>query len=272
MSEQVVLITGCSRGIGLAAALELAGAGWRVAATLRGDEGRQALEAAGALVLRADVRDAAALEAAVAETVARFGRLDALVANAGQGLFGCFEDVSPAAAEALFDVNVHGVLRVTRAALPHLRASRGALVVLSSIAGRRSAPGSSLYNATKFALEGWAEALAFELAPFDVRVVLIEPGPTESGFAAGAGVGERAGTGPYAAITARLREIRGAAMGRPEPASTVSRAIREALERRSPPLRWPTGRGTAAQILAARLLPWPIYREIVQRKLKLPRP
>ena len=299
-SGKVALVTGCSRGIGHAAALRLAAEGWTVVATLRGEEGREALLAAGVVPMRADVTDIAEVDAVVADTVARFGRIDALIANAGQGLFGCFEDVSDAAAEALFDVNVHGVLRVARAALPHLRELsrilfagsdvllldeptnhldvdaktwllgfmrnyRGALLVISSIAGRRSAPGSSLYNASKFALEGWGEALAFELAPFGVRVVLIEPGPTASGFAANAGQGEGVGAGPYAGITARLRALRAETFSSNAPVETVTDAIIAALNQQDPPLRWPTGRGTAAQILAARLLPW-------KRKIKLPRP
>lgn len=268
----VALVTGCSRGIGHAAALRLAREGYRVVATLRGEEGREALTAAGAHVAQVDVRDAGQVEAAVAETIARFGRLDAVIANAGQGLFGCFEDVSAEQAEALLDVNVHGVLRTARAALPHLRASRGALLVISSIAGRRSAPGSSLYNASKFALEGWGEALAFELAPFGVRMVLVEPGPTESGFASSAGQGARVGEGPYAEITARLRALRGQAMGSPAPVSAVTDAIIAALKHPDPPLRWPTGPGTSAQILAARVLPWRLYRAIVTRKIRLPKP
>ncbi len=271
-SGKVALVTGCSRGIGHAAALRLAAEGWTVVATLRGEEGREALLAAGVVPMRADVTNSAEVDAVVADTVARFGCIDALIANAGQGLFGCFEDVSDAAAEALFDVNVHGVFRVARAALPHLRASRGALLVISSIAGRRSAPGSSLYNASKFALEGWGEALAFELAPFGVRVVLIEPGPTASGFAANAGQGEGVGAGPYASITARLRALRAETFSSNAPVETVTDAIITALNQQDPPLRWPTGRGTAAQILAARLLPWRIYRAVVTRKIKLPRP
>ena len=271
MSERVVLITGCSRGIGRATALELAGAGWTVVATLRGPEGRQELEAAGVNVLEADVTRPAEVQAAVDEAARRFGRLDAVVANAGQGLFGCFEELPAERVEALFDLNVQGVLRLARAALPHLRASRGALITVSSIAGRRAAPGSSIYNATKFALEGWAEALYYELEPFGVRVVLIEPGPTESDFARRADPGEARESGPYGAITARLRAFRAEAMGRPEPASTVATAIRRALDMAEPPLRWPTGRGTAAQILAARLLPWGIYRRLVLGKLALPR-
>lgn len=265
--SRVVLITGCSRGIGHAAALRLAERGWTVVATLRGDEGRAALEAAGVEIARVDVTKTAQILDAVDGVVGRHGRLDALVANAGQGIFGCFEDVDQDQVRALFELNVMGVLECARAALPHLRASRGRLVVLSSVAGRRSAPGSSIYNASKFALEGWGEALALELDPFGVRVVLVEPGPTATGFTEHVARGRWAGTGPYAKLTERLIATRKAAFRGAEPPETVVAAILHGLEARDPPLRLPTGSGTRASILAAQLLPWGLYRWLVRRKI-----
>ncbi len=268
--QRSVFITGCSRGIGRETALLLAREGWRVGATLRTDAGRAELEAEGVIVLKADVTRTPTLLDAVDRFVGQSGRLDAVVANAGRGIFGCFEDVDADQVRAVFDLNVHGAMETARATLPHLRASRGRLVLLSSIAGRRGAPGSSVYNASKAALEGWGEALALELDPLGVRVVLIEPGSTESGFVESAWTGRWAGTGPYAAITARIREIREQSFATKDPTEVVSRAILQALTDPDPPLRMPTGRGTRAQILAAQLLPWPIYRALLRRKLRLP--
>lgn len=268
--SKVVLLTGASRGIGLATAARLRARGHTVLATLRGEAGADALRALGCEVVPADVTRPETLSAAVEAAVARHGRLDAAVANAGQGLFGCFEDVDPEQVRALFEVNVFGAFETARAALPRLRASRGRLVVVGSIAGRRSAPGSGIYNASKFAIEGWAEALRFELAPFGVGVTVVEPGPTRSGFVEAAARGVRVGQGPYRAITERLLAVREAAMGTPEPAETVAEAICAAIEARDPPFRVPTGRGTAAQILLARTLPWAIYERLVQAKIKLP--
>lgn len=268
--SKVALVTGASRGIGRATALALAARGWTVGATLRGAEGRAELLAAGVLPLRADVTRSAELLDAVDALVGQAGRLDAVVANAGRGAFGCFEDVDADQARSLFDVNVFGVFETARAALPHLRASRGRLVVIGSVAGRRSAPGSSIYNASKAALEGWAEALALELDPLGVRVVIVEPGTTQSGFVEHALEGRWVGSGPYAAITARLREVRAENFAAPEPTSVVTDAVLAALERPDPPLRVPVGRGTRAQILAAQLLPWRVYRALVRRKLRLP--
>lgn len=271
----VVLVSGCSRGIGLHTALALAAEGLTTLATLRDPEGRDRdvagrLRDAGVEVLTLDVRDPEAIGAVVEHIHARHGHLDALVANAGQGLAGCFEDLGRQQVVDLFAVNVFGVMDLSRACLPLLRATRGRLVVLSSIAGRRGAPGSSAYNATKFALEGWAEALRFELLPMGVQLVLIEPGPTETGFQASRGRGERSGQGVYGPISDRLAQVMAEGERRREPPERVVAAIRRALSEVSPPFRIPTGSGTRAQILAHRLLPWPVWEALVRRKLALP--
>lgn len=268
MQTPTVLITGCSRGIGRATALHLVKQGWKVIGTIRSEGHRTELEAAGVEVAHLDVRESVEVDRVVAEIITRHGRLDALIANAGQGLFGCFEDLDEDQMRSLFDVNFFGVLSCARATLPHLRASSGRLVVISSVAGRRSAPGSSLYNATKFALEGWAEALSLEVEHLGVRVVLVEPGPTESGFSDAMTRGARVGTGPYADMTRRIESLRSAALASPEPVKTVVRAIQMGLEDKNPPLRIPTGRLTRQQILAHDGLPWPIWKALVTHKLK----
>ena len=267
---RTVLITGCSRGIGHATARTLAQEGWQVVATLRSDDGRTALEAAGAEVVFMDVVDRVRVDQVVAQVAARHGGLDALIANAGVGLFGCFEDLDPDQVRAVMEVNFFGALHCARACLPHLRASRGRLIAVSSVAGRRSAPGSSLYNASKFALEGWAEGLRFELAPHGVRVVLVQPGPTATGFPAAKGTAKGAESGPYAAITARLLQLQAEAFDNPDPVTVVVDALRRALDDDDPLFRIPTGRSTRAQILASRVLPWRAWEALVRRKLDLP--
>jgi len=262
-----VLITGCSRGIGLAAAIDLASAGWKVIGTLRGDEGRDALESAGVEVMRLDVRVSAEITKCIESLTKRHGRLDALVANAGYGLFGCFEDLGEDQVRNLMEVNFYGVLNCARQALPHLRQQRGRLVVMGSIAGRRGAPGSSIYNASKFALEGWAEGLSFEVETHGVRVILIEPGPTVSGFAQSRERGVRSGAGPYGDLTRRIETLHKDVFGKADPVETVTRAIRTALEDPDPPFRLLTGKQTRLQVFAHNTLPWKAWRGLIRRRL-----
>ena len=269
MSTRTVLITGCSRGIGHHAAITLAQRGWRVIATTRSDEGRAALEAAGVRIEPLDLLSEP--EAGVASILATHGPIDALVANAGYGLFGCFEDLEPAELRANLEVNLFGTLACARAALPSLRQRRGRLVVVGSIAGRRAAPGSSAYNASKFALEGWAEALRFELAPFGVPVVIVEPGLTRSGFQQARKRGRRVGSGAYAAIIRRLEALHRENAEKVQPVDTAVASIVQALEQPTPPLRIVPTRGAQLELLAARLLPWPVWERLVDWKLRLPR-
>jgi NAD(P)-dependent dehydrogenase (short-subunit alcohol dehydrogenase family) len=270
VSGKVVLITGGSRGIGQAAALRLAKAGWTVVATLRSEAGREVLEKAGVHVLRMDVTAPDEVRAGVAQIIADHGRLDALVANAGVGLFGCFETLSEEEARQVMEVNFFGVLACAREVLPHLRKGQGRLVVISSIAGRRSAPGSSLYNASKFAIEGWAEGLSYELTPFGVKVVLVEPGPTESGFFDTNATGSRA-VEDYAPLNARLEELQSGVKAKCVPVGVVTRAVEKALTFKNPPLRMPTGANTKLQLLVKGGLPDRWWRGLVKTAVKLPK-
>jgi len=259
------LVTGCSRGIGRATALALVARGWRVVGTLRDDRERAALEAAGVEVALLELR--ADPGAAVKAIIARLGGLDALVANAGAATFGCFEDLSAAELRDQLEVNFFGPAACAGAALPALRQSRGRLVLVSSIAGRRSAPGSSAYNASKFALEGWAEALRHELSGFGVPVVLVEPGLTATGFAAARTRAARAGQGPYAALTRRLDALHATGSQGAAPAATAVASILAALELPAPPLRLVPTAQARAELWAVRLLPWPLWEALVRFKL-----
>ena len=185
-SQQVVLITGGSSGIGRALAVAFARAGAAVAFTGRDATGlartRQLVEDAGArgLAVRADVSIPADCHRAVAETITAFGRLDVLVNNAGISMRALFEDVDTAVLRRLMDVNFFGTVETTKAALPHLLASRGSVVGVSSIAGYRGLPGRTGYSASKFAMHGFLEALRTELRPRGVHVLLACPGFTAS--------------------------------------------------------------------------------------------
>ena len=186
-----VFITGASTGFGEATARLFALRGWNVVATMRRVESGAALAAlANVLVTRLDVEDLASIDAAIADAIARFGRIDVLVNNAGFGLFGIFESISRAKIQEQFSVNLFGVMDVTRAILPHFRASRdGVIVNVGSGAGVFGLPMVSLYTASKFALEGFSESLSYELGALGIAVKMIEPGGvTSTGFGQRSGV------------------------------------------------------------------------------------
>ncbi|MBW8757250.1 MAG: SDR family NAD(P)-dependent oxidoreductase [Burkholderiales bacterium] len=179
-------ITGATRGLGADIAAAALRAGDRVVATGRqraAVSDRLGPDSDRLLSLSLEVGDLEQAQAAVAAAVERFGAIDVLVNNAGYGHIGFFEESSPADIEAQFATNVFGLFNVTRAALPAMRAARrGHVFNLSSTAGIRGIAAGSLYCATKFAVEGFSESLAQELAPFGIHVTLIEPGPFRTDF------------------------------------------------------------------------------------------
>lgn len=177
-TTRTALITGASTGFGEATARLFATRGWNVVATMRRPEAGAALAALdNVMVTRLDVQDQTSIDTAIAEALARFGRIDVLVNNAGFGLFGVFEATSRQRVLEQFEVNVFGLMDVTRAILPHFRGNRsGVIVNISSGGGVFALPMTSLYNASKFALEGFSESLAYELAGLGIRVKIVEPG------------------------------------------------------------------------------------------------
>jgi NAD(P)-dependent dehydrogenase (short-subunit alcohol dehydrogenase family) len=175
-AQKVVLITGATSGIGQACAAHLAGRGWRVFGTRRGGSAATP-NGAPFEMISMDVDDDASVQAGVETLLAKTGRLDAVVNNAGISLMGPIEDTSTEEAKAQMETNFFGVLRVCRATLPALRKQGGGHVInVSSLAAVVGLPFSGLYSASKFALEGLSESLRHEARPFGIRVVLVEPG------------------------------------------------------------------------------------------------
>lgn len=182
--DNVILITGASSGIGLETAKLFQSKNWKVAATMRSPEKADELQRiADVETFRLDVTDVESIKAAIAGAIEKFGRIDAVVNNAGYGLLGPFEAASPEQVERQFQTNVLGLFNVCREIIPYFREQkRGTIVNISSLGGRVAFPFSSLYNATKFAVEGFSESLQYELEPFNVRLKLIEPGPIKTDF------------------------------------------------------------------------------------------
>jgi len=186
LDMSVWFITGASRGFGLEITREALSRGDSVVATARNPQAVQDAIPDGGdrlLAVGLDVGMSEQVTTAVQAAIERFGRIDVLVNNAGRGLVGTVEETSDAEARALFDVNVFGLLAVTRAVLPYMRAARSGLVVnLSSVGGFVAWPGWGVYAATKFAVEALSEAMTHELAPLGIKSVAIEPGPFRTNF------------------------------------------------------------------------------------------
>lgn len=178
-----ILITGASSGIGKATAQRFQAEGWNVIATMRDPTGSDLASLDNVLVTQLDVTDGNSIKAAVAAGIDRFGAIDMLLNNAGYGAYGALEAFSTDRIRRQFDTNVIGLLEVTKAVLPHMRARRaGTIVNISSIGGQITFPLGSLYHGTKFALEGLSEALHYELAPLGIRVRIVEPGMIKTDF------------------------------------------------------------------------------------------
>ncbi len=181
---KTILITGSSSGIGKAAARHFAAKGWNVVATMRSPEKETELsQLDNVLVTKLDVEQQATIQEAVKVGIERFGTIDVLLNNAGYGTMGIFEAASNEQIEKQFEVNVFGLMRTIKTILPHFRAKNDGIIInISSMGGKIGFPTLSLYHSTKFAVEGFTEALTFELASQNIRLKLIEPGVVKTDF------------------------------------------------------------------------------------------
>ncbi|QLY31843.1 SDR family NAD(P)-dependent oxidoreductase [Nocardia huaxiensis] len=243
MADKVVLITGTSTGIGLALAAAAVDAGYRVVATLRNPDRGDAVRSTGADVRTLDVTDAKSVADCLAGVIADYGRLDAVVNNAGASVLGTVENLPMAEIRRALEVNFFGVVEVTRAAMPHLRASGGRVVTVSSVGGVVGQPFNEAYCAAKFAVEGFMESLAPVAATVGVGVSLVEPGAVATEFVANAGVNPAhaiAEAGPYApALKAYIERTLGAyTVG--QTAEEVAAVVMQALTAEPIVFRWQT--------------------------------
>jgi NAD(P)-dependent dehydrogenase (short-subunit alcohol dehydrogenase family) len=242
--NRVWLITGASSGFGRAITEAAVAADDTVIATARNKEVLSDIAAAhpGQVeALALDVTDTAAIEAAVQDVIARHGRIDVLVNNAGRGHVGAAEETSEAELRSLFDVHVFGPAALTRAVLPYMRERRaGAIVQMSSMGGQLSFAGFSAYSGTKFALEGMSEALADEVRPLGIKVLIVEPGAFRTGlFGSTTGSGQIA---DYSATVGPTRQMIQVSDGRqPGDPAKAAAAIITAIDAPQTPLRLPLG-------------------------------
>ncbi|MBD2766389.1 SDR family oxidoreductase [Hymenobacter sp. BT664] len=264
---RTVLITGASSGIGLAAVREFSRQGWRVLATMRTPAGFAGGSLPGVTVLPLDVTDPASVAAALAAGLRLAGRLDVVVNNAGYGSFGAFELATPAQVQALFDVNVFGLMAVVRAVLPHFRAQRAGLFLnVSSVGGRLTFPLYSVYHSTKWAIEGFSESLHYELRPLGIGVKLIEPGATQTDFNRRSQAQfARPDLPDYDGYTATLEAAVGRTFAGALSPDVVARTIYQAATDGRGTLRYPVGNARSWALLRLRqLLPTPWFLALIR--------
>jgi NAD(P)-dependent dehydrogenase (short-subunit alcohol dehydrogenase family) len=240
-AKPVWFITGCSTGFGRDLVTLLLEQGYRVVATARDVTKLTALVAGHedrALAVALDVTDSKAIVSAVAQAEARFGRIDVLVNNAGYGYLAAIEEGEDAQVRAMFETNFFGLVDMTKAVLPGMRArKRGHIVNLSSIGGLVSFGATGYYHATKFAVEGLSGSLAVELAPLGIKVVLVEPGPFRTDFAGRSIAQSKIEIADYAETAGIRRKLTFARSGK-QPGDPVraAQAIIDVVASPNPPL------------------------------------
>jgi len=251
-----ILITGASSGIGKETATFFQKKGWNVVATMRSPDKEQELtQLDNVLVTRLDVTDDGSITSGIDEGIKKFGKIDALINNAGYGAFGPLEASSKSRIERQFDTNVIGLIETTKAVLPHFRKNRsGVIVNISSVAGKLAMPLGTLYHGTKFAVEGLSEALQYELEPIGIKVKIVEPGMIATDFAGRSfDFANDESLQEYQPVVLKVIETLGGGgmQAQASPASVVADVIWEAVTDGTRTLRYTAGED-AQQYIAGR--------------------
>ena len=265
--KKTVLITGTSSGIGKSSALYFASKGWNVAATMRTPEKEKELSKVdGIKLFKLDVTDPASIQSAIEESISVFGGIDVVVNNAGYGGVGVFEAASQEQIQRQFDTNVFGVMNVTRAILPYFRQKKsGTIINVTSVGGLITFPIYSVYHSTKWAVEGFAEALQYELRPFNIKIKNIEPGAIKTDFYdRSQDLFKKEGLTDYDNYAkVAFENTHNAGVNAPGPEVVAKKIYKAALDR-SFRLRYPAGPQAPALLFLRRLLPLSWFRGIVK--------
>ncbi|MEV4238148.1 oxidoreductase [Nocardia sp. NPDC049737] len=266
-SRPVALVTGASSGIGKSAALALVEAGFQVIGTGRNTSALTPPD--GVTFLDLDVTSDESVATLVAKVIAQFGRIDILVNNAGIGSAGAAEESSVELARNVFDINVFGVIRMTNAVLPHLRAQgSGRIVNISSIVGFMPQPYMAVYAASKHAIEGYTESLDHEIREYGVRALLIEPAWTSTAFDANSVLPDQP-LDVYATHRLVFEEYMAEAVKAGDDPALVAKAIVAAATDTKPKLRYPVGQ-TARVSTMRRLVPARMFDQQLRKLNRLP--
>jgi len=265
--DKVALITGASGGIGLAAGVALIAAGYRVFGTSRKASPGQVVK--GVEMLACDVTDDTSVAQVVAHVVSLAGRIDVLVNNAGRSLIGAAEESSIQQAQSLFDLNVFGIIRMTNAVLPIMRRqSRGRIINISSVAGFLPGPFTTLYGATKHAVEGYSESLDHEVRALGIRVSLVEPVFTRTALEENADRPDRVlGVYDKGRAATQVAWRNGIAAG--DPVEAVAEKVVLAATEASPRIRYTPGKMAGRLRMMRRFVPEKAFEKSFRKQMNL---
>jgi NAD(P)-dependent dehydrogenase (short-subunit alcohol dehydrogenase family) len=250
-NQKVAVVTGTSSGIGLETSLALARSGFRTYATMRNLNKSENIKSVATKenlpihINQLDVTDDISIKNAVQAIFSEVGRIDVLVNNAGYALNGAFEDLTIDEIKAQFETNLFGVIRTTQAILPIMRKQQfGIIVNMSSGAGRLGYPGGSAYISTKFAVEGLSESMAYELEPFGIKVVLVEPGVIRTNFANATVVAKKSQdpNSPYSQLMQKIASSFEHMMENGSSPDLVAKVVLKAVTSENPSLRYLAGK------------------------------
>ena len=281
---RVAVVTGSSSGIGFETALLLARSGFHTYASMRNLEKSKSIteiantEKLPLQVVQLDVNDDISVKNAIDKIVAENKRIDVLVNNAGYGLFGSLEDISIEEIKAQFETNFFGVIRVTQQVLPVMRkqnsGSGGTIVNVSSVGGRIGVPVLSAYQSTKFALEGLSESMSYELEPFGIRVVIIEPGFIRTNIVNSSITAQKAldPKSPYFSLMQKVENhfksmIENASSS--SPPEEVAQVILQAITSKNPQLRYTVGNDAATIIQARMNMPDKEFKKMIMQNFSM---
>ncbi len=249
--HKVAVVTGSSSGIGYETSLALAREGFLTYATMRNLEKGSGIKSDAdkdslrLKIIQLDVTDDVSVSKAIQSIISDSGRLDVVVNNAGYGLVGAFEDLSLDEIRQQYETNFFGVVRVMQAIIPIMRKQKsGRIINISSGAGRFGYPGGSAYVSTKFAMEGLSESLSYELEPFGIKVILVEPGVIRTNFGNGMVVAKQSQdpTSVYLSMTQKMNDVFGYLMQNGSPPSLVANVVLQAVKSENPSIRYLAGK------------------------------
>ncbi len=268
-AKHTVLVTGASAGLGKDFAQALVNAGYTVYAAARRLENMNDLKSLGVIPLQMDITNEAAVQAVVQTITAKHGGVDLLINNAGFGLFGTVEETSLKDARYQFDVNLFGLARLTQLLIPYMREQKfGKIINISSVGGKVYGPLGAWYYGSKHALEGWSDCLRLELAPFNVKVVVIEPGYIATDFSkvVMSIVAKHSGGGAYAELINKFNKLRKNLQG--SSPSVITDLVLKAVSAQNPKTRYAGGKFARLVFCVRKWLGDRFFDKMIMRMLK----